>query len=149
MTQEIIIPKNLNEVDAAIFLVKVSDQANAMSRELLFRINNEKLWQDRFSSWNEFVESPEGLGKSASWASKQLSIHDCYYGKVSQRKLESIDSERLYLAIRLPGTPEEKLTKAELWGRSEIRDQLASTSEGDCQHDCEHVTLCSRCSRRV
>ena len=146
--QEIIVPNNLNEVDAAIFLVKVGDKANAMSRELLWKINDQKLWQDKFSCWGEFVESPEGLGKSQSWASKQLSVFSHYAGKVSQIKMETIDNERLYLAMRLPGTPEEQVQRAELWDRQQIKQELASKDGKDCDHPVT-IKICADCHARV
>lgn len=148
---DIIVPQGLNELDATIFLVKLSDRASAMSRELLWRIQESKAWESRFSSWNEFVESSDGLGKSASWASKQITVHKHYVidGKVSHAKLENIDNERLYLAIKLPMSPEEQVVRAETWGRSEIKAELASKGGADCSHDCEHVTICTRCHSRV
>jgi len=148
---EITVPVGLNELDACIFLVKLSDKASSMSRELLYRLQETRHWESRFSSWNEFVESSDGLGKSAGWASKQLAVHKHYIieGKVSHAKLENIDNERLYLAIKLPMSPEEQVIRAETWGRSEIKAELASNGGADCSHDCEHVTICTRCHARV
>lgn len=148
---EIVVPQPMSEVDAAIFLVRASDKASSMTRELLYRIKSQNLSEGRFSSFKEFVESPDGLGKTYSWAVKQIKVYEHYVlqGGIPQFELENIDNERLYLAKQLPESVNAQLEKAQSLSRSEIRDELASTPEADCQHGYPTVTICSHCNKRV
>ena len=149
MTKEIIIPAGISDLDASIFLTRLKDKATGLSREYICKVRDSGSWSERFSSWTEYVESPDGLGKSKGYVSRLTQVHDHFFGKVSHEKLEKIDNDCLYYSMRLNGTPEKQLASAELLTRRQIQDELASTPAGDCQHDCEHITICSRCSRRV
>lgn len=154
MSNPIKVPANLNEVDAAIFLVKVSEQANSMTRELLWKIREEKLYEGRFMNFTEFVESPEGLGKSASWASKMCAVHEyyCLQGKVAADQLEEVENEKLYLAMNIKGyTPEQKATRAKSWTRQDIKDETREQEHGICEHTGAYETFrkCLDCGKFV
>lgn len=117
--------------------------------EYLYLISKGNLYEGAYSSFGEFVE--QGCQISQGMSSKLIKVYEYYVvnGGLSHAKLTEIDSEKLYLALNLPGTPEEKMVRAETWTRSEIRQELASKDGVDCTHDCPHVTICSSCNARV
>lgn len=149
MTQEITVPQNLSEIDALIYLVRISDKAENLTRAGLYKVSQDKLWEDRFSSWAEFVESADGLNKSQSWASKHLAIHEYYTleGGLSPEQLEGSATESLYLARELPGTPEEKVAMARTLSRREIK-QTKNENEGH-EHQGETYSVWKCCGMRV
>lgn len=150
--QTITVPKELTDVDKAIYLVRLSDKASGASRELLYKVFTEKTWQDRFSSWGDFVESKDGLSKSQGWASKQLKVHTvfCIEGGKSPKEIEGIDNEVLYLSTNLQGTVDEKLVRAETWSRADMKKEIASKDGVDCTHpEDKRITICSCCNARV
>ncbi len=117
----------------------------------LYKIQEEKLWEGKYSSFGEFVE--QGCGISEAFASKLVKVYRYYHIEhgLSPRKLEAIDTEKAYMAINLNGNPEHKLLKAQEWNRQELKDELASGPNGE---DCEHKVLvvkhfCKACSRAV
>ena len=115
----------------------------------LYEISEKKLWEEGgYGSFGEFCEGSCGI--SASFGSKLVKVYEHFVvnGKLSQRKLGSVDAEKLYLATSLPGTPDKQLVKAETWTRQEIRDELASGENGDCGHE-EKIMICKRCGKRV
>ena len=106
-----------------------------------------KLWQDNFSSFGEFVEQECQI--SQSFASKLIAVYNHYLvsGGVSQRNLEGVDAEKLYLALKLPGSPEEQLTKAKTLSRGELKQQKEFEETGE---ECKHTTLiCAKCHAKV
>lgn len=119
--------------------------------KLLHRIYEENYWEGQYSSFGEYVETECQLSKG--YASKLLQAWQYYVvdGGVSPRNLESVDAEKLYLALRLPdGTPEEKLVKAREWSRDDFRAELHSKDGVDCSHPEEkQVTICGICQKRV
>ena len=120
MTNSLSIPKELDDLDKAVFLVNLSDKAVSATRALLYKIFEEKSWAGRYSSWAEFVES--GLAKSQSWASKQLAVHEYFTlkGGIPEEQLE-LDTERLYMSSKLEGTPQQNLSRAKVLSRAELR----------------------------
>lgn len=117
--------------------------------EYLYLISKGNLYEGAYSSFGEFVE--QGCQISQGMASKLIKVYEYYVvnGGLERTKLNEIDSEKLYLALNLPGTPEEKMVRAETWTRQEIKAELASKDGVDCTHDCPHVTICSSCNARV
>jgi hypothetical protein len=149
--QEITVPKGLSEVDTAIFLVRFADRATAMTRELLWKINEDELWKEKFSSFDEFVESPEGLDKSRGWASKNLAVYKFFVLEhgFTREQLEGIDNERLYLARALPGSPEKVLQQAIALSRGELKDEVRDSAYGVHDHSLgeERWGRCSKCGK--
>lgn len=143
MNTDIIIPQNLGDIDKLIYLVRVSDRADSLTREGLHKVFIEEGWKGRFSSWGEFVSSPDGLNKSESWASKHLAIYKHYVleGGLSQAKLESAATESLYLARLLPGSVIEQLSAASTLSRNELR---LEKNDAD-PHEPEYDTICTIC----
>lgn len=115
----------------------------------LFIIQESKLWEGKYSSFGEFVET--GCGISEAFASKLVKVYRYYHieNGLSPRKLQEIDTEKAYMAINLNGQPEHKLLKAAEWNRQELKDALAEGPNGE---ECSHKVLiikhqCKACSR--
>lgn len=121
---ELTVPQGLNEVDALIYLARIGDKVENLTREGLWKVSQDKLWEGRFSSWAEFVESAEGLNKSQGWASKHIAIHEFYTleGGLLPEQLEGAATESLYMARALPGSPEEKVAMARSLSRRELKE---------------------------
>ena len=136
-------------LELAVFCFQGARRNIVAGMSYLYQVDKENLWEGKYSSFSEFVEQDCQLSKG--YASKLVQAWEHYVitGGVSEYKLQDIDAEKLYLAMRLPVAPEQQVIRAGLWSRSELKQELASTPEGDCQHDCEHITICSRCSKRV
>lgn len=96
--------------------------------------------------WGDLIRDEFDI--SESFASKLMSIHKALVveGGISPAKLEAIDSEKLYLSLKLEGTPEEKVEKARLLTRREIRQE--SVDDGHV-HSGETVTIHKCCGLRV
>ncbi len=142
MSTEIVVPKELEDVDRAIFLVRLSDKAVSATREILYKIFAAKSWEGKYSSWGEFIES--GLGKSQGWATKQIKVHEYFtlLGGIAPEELE-LDTEKLYMASRLAGTPEENKQKAITLNRQELR--LEGNESETTSHEPEWITYCKVC----
>ena len=116
---------------------------------LLYRVEKEELWrQSGCNSFSEYVETE--LLISRSQASKLLASYERFVveGGVSTSKLAQISPETLYLSTKLPGSLTEQLTKAETWTVREMRDELASNGETDCQH-LNPIRICGTCHKRL
>lgn len=146
-TSLIEVPAELSDVDKLIYLVRLSDKADSLTREGLYKVFEEKSWESKFSSWGEFVSSPDGLNKSESWASKRLGVHEHYTieGGVSQDKLIGIPNESLYLAKFVKGTVEEQLAIANTLNRAEIKE---ARIDGGHIHGEETVEIYKCCGMR-
>lgn len=96
-------------------------------------------------NWGSFLQ--ETFDISESFASKLMTIHRVLVleGGVSQDKLEGIDHEKLYLAARLEGTPEENIEKARTLTRRELKEE----KNDDSPHEHEAITICKHCSIRL
>lgn len=106
-------------------------------------------WQERFDTWGEFVESPEGLGISQGFASKLLTVHRTYLleGGMDENAIAGIDYERLYAARSLPGTPEEKVAMAKTLTRRELKE-TKNEAEGH-EHSGKTYQIHACCGIRV
>lgn len=116
---------------------------------LLYQIDQEKLWEGNYDSFGEFVEQDCQL--SQGYASKLIQSWKFYVvdGGLSQRKLEGVDAEKLYLALKLPeGTPEKRLIQAQTLSRQELRAELTEKDGVDCQHE-KTITICASCHKRL
>ena len=140
---------SVNILDEAARLFTAARVNLIAGTELLWKIREEKMWEGSFSSFSEYLNSECQI--SDGQASKLLKSYEYFvitHG-FGQDKIAGVDFEKLYLSTSLPFEPEGQLLRAKEWTRQEIRDQLSSGPEGDCKHDCPHVEICSRCSRRV
>lgn len=118
---------------------------------LLYKINEERLWEGKYSSFGEYVETECQI--SGAWASKLTQLWKFYVidGGVPKKRLVGIDYDKLYLAAKLPrGTIEQRLVRAREWNRQELRAELAIIDGKECEHPEERrVTLCGVCGKRV
>jgi hypothetical protein len=115
---------------------------------LLHEISTKGLWKGEYGSFGEYLERECQI--SQSFAAKLIKVYDTYaiQGQVSPEKLKEIDSEKLYLAIGLPGSAGDRLARAETLSRSELKAELASDENGDCQHE-SIINICAACHARV
>lgn len=116
--------------------------------KLLYQIQEHKLFEGRFDSFGEYVE--QELQISQSFAAKLCKAFHFYAieGGYSIKELQGIDSEKLYLSMNLPGNTEEKLEKAKLLSRSEIKAELGVREGRECEH-LTKITICANCHLRV
>jgi hypothetical protein len=98
------------------------------------------------TDWGDMIRDEFDI--SESFASKLISIHKAFVidGGISQEKLEGIDGEKLYLALKLEGTPEEKIAKAATLTRREIREERVDDGH---EHSGETVVIHKCCGMRV
>lgn len=118
---------------------------------MLYQIQENNLWEGKYSSFTEYVEQECQLSKG--YASKLLQAWKFYVidGGVLQAKLAGIDPDKLYFALRLPtGTVEQRLVKAREWNRDDLRAELSTVDGEECKHpEDKRVTICGICSKRV
>jgi hypothetical protein len=97
------------------------------------------------TNWGDMIRDEFDI--SESFASKLMSIHKAFVldGGISQEKLEGIDGEKLYLAMKLEGTAEEKLAKASTLTRRDLKEER----NDEKPHEHEPITLCKICSLRL
>lgn len=115
---------------------------------LLYKIREEKLYEGKYSSFGAYCE--EECQISQSFAAKLCQVYQHYViaGKISPSVLRGVDTERLYLALRLPGEAEAQFTHAQTWSRSEIKAELASGGGAECTHP-STIEICVRCHARI
>lgn len=84
---------------------------------------------------------------SESFASKLMQIHKILVveGGISPAKLEAIDSEKLYLSLKLEGSAEEKVTKAQMLTRRDLREERVDDGH---VHSGEKVHIWKCCGMR-
>ena len=147
MSTEITIPEGLNDLDKSIYVARHLGQVMDILRPLVYAVYEKELWRQRFSSFGEYVESPEGLGMSQGYASKLKQTHEYYVieNNVDPKLLSGIDNERLYAATKLPGTPEQQVEMARVLSRREIKE-----TRNDAEpHEHEPVLMCGKCHLRL
>lgn len=115
---------------------------------LLHEIREKRLYDGRYASFGEYVEQECQI--SQSFAAKLCKVYEHYViqGGVARAQLKEVDSEKLYLAISLPGTPDFQAVRAQTWSRAEIKAELASNGGEECLHT-EQVTICAHCHKRI
>ena len=115
---------------------------------ILHKISEEKLWEGTYSSFSEYLQ--EACQISDSLASKLIRVYTYFVleGKVSQRKIEGVDLEKLYLAIHLPAPIAKQLASASTLSRSELKQELYESKNGECENHIP-LTICSRCHIRL
>lgn len=112
---------------------------------VLYDVQLGKEWEAVASSFGEYVESE--LQISQSFASKLLTTykHYCIDANLSQDKIKGIDYEKLYLAAKTEGTPEEQLAKARVLTRRELKEERNDEEP----HEHIPVNICKVCSVRL
>lgn len=114
---------------------------------MLNEIEQTGAWELHYSSFGEYIESECQMSRSA--ASKLLQTYKFYVldNKFPPSELENVSHESLYSALRLPGTAEEKLVKAQTLSRSELRTELKDPDE-KCLHE-DSYKICTACHKRI
>ena len=87
----------------------------------------------------------EELELSQSACSKYLSVAGYFAEKYQPEEIGPTDIEKLYLAAKLPGTPEENLSRAKTWSREDFKSENAETLG---EHTPTWVTYCDDCKVR-
>lgn len=97
------------------------------------------------TDWRDFLRDEFDIGES--FASKLMSIHRVLVveGGISQEKLEGIDGEKLYLALKLEGTAEEKVAKAATLTRRDLKEERVDDGH---IHSGEKVQIWKCCGMR-
>lgn len=134
---ELTLPKD--PVEASIILVRKIDGAVDLLRPLVYEVWEKELWRGRFSSFGEYIESPEGLNKSQGYASKLKTVEQ--FRLESGQDVSGIDHEVMYLAIKSGGTPEEIIAKAKTLNRTELKQTRAENDS----HPFEENPNCKKC----
>lgn len=118
--------KELSILDRTIYLARHIDSAVSVLRPLVYQVFAEKLWEGRFSSFGEYVESPDGLNKSQGYGSKLKSTEKWRIESgTTEAEIAGIDNEVLYYAIKSGGDKEEILAKARTLNRDELKQERA------------------------
>lgn len=132
-----------NALDQSIALAKQYTQIVEQLRPLVYEVYTKELWRGRFSSFSEYVESPDGLNRSQGYASKLRQVEQFRLDSgLSEQDIRGIDYESLYLAIKTGGTAEEVVAKAKTLTRAELRATREDTNP--CPHE-NHGDTCWDC----
>lgn len=129
-------------LEASIILVRKIDGAVDLLRPLVYEVWEKELWKGRFSSFGEYVESPDGLNKSQGYASKLKTVEQ--FRLESGQDVSGIDYEAMYLSIKSGGTPEEIVSKAKTLTRAELRQERNDLND----HTHEWIQICKHCQVR-
>lgn len=101
---------------------------------------------DASVNWGDLLRDEFDI--SESFASKLMSIYKGFVveGGMPREALEGIDSEKLYLALKLDGTAEEKIAKAQTLTRRDLREERVDDGH---VHSGETVLIHKCCGMRV
>lgn len=132
---------NILEVCKQKFLEARGKVADAMP--LLWEIMEKNLWEDRYSSFGEYCDACE---ISRSFASRLATVHHHYTIEGGISRLNDVDPDKLYLAIKLTGSPQEQLAKAASLSRAELKEQTVFEKTGE-EHTCSPI--CRTCHRSM
>lgn len=127
MNTSISIPKDLSVLEKSIYLARHIGTAMDVLRPLVYRVFAENLWEEKFSTFSEYIESPEGLNLHQSYGSKLKTTHQHYVidGGATEEELQGIALESLYLAAKTEGTIQEQIARARTLTRDEIKQTRA------------------------
>lgn len=134
------------ELSTTALIAQTKDLLNAVrGSSIKIGENLYNIKQQVKTDWGDFLRDEFDI--SEGFASKLMSIHKAFVleGGISQAKLEGIDGEKLYLALKLEGTPEEKIEKARLLTRRELKE----SRNDEEPHEHEPITICRKCSLRL
>jgi hypothetical protein len=120
----------------------------ALGTKLLWEIKENELWKGDSESYSEFCEMTLGISKS--FASKLTTNWNHYVieGKLNEEQIAGIDSEKLYLATKLPESVELQLSIAAGNSRRDLNARLKNDGK-QCEHLNEPIMICPDCGSRV
>lgn len=132
-------------VDNCIEAFTSARVAIADALQMLWEVHANGYWSSKYSSWTEFCE--DGLKISHSTASQYVKVYDHYVaqGGLAANELRKADLTKLYLATSTAGSAKDQYSRALTLSRSDLRDQRKE----DDGHECEAVTLCKHCGKRM
>lgn len=137
---------NMAPLEKSIFLARHITHAIDVLRPLVYQVYKNELWKGKFSSFAEYVESPEGLGKSQGYINRLRQVEQFRIDSgFSPEQLQGIDHESVYLALKSGGTPEEIVQKAKTLTRAELRAEREETKD----HVHEAINICKTCGIRL
>lgn len=137
----------MNELTSPL-IQQTKDLLNAVrgsSIKIGENLHNLKTQLPEDTNWADFIRDEFDI--SESFASKLMTVFKAFVleGGVSQERLEGIDSEKLYLAAKLEGTPDEKIAKASTLTRRELKEERNDEEP----HEHIPVSICKTCSIRL
>lgn len=96
-------------------------------------------WKGEHESFPKYCQEEFELSQSST--SKYLAIADYFSQKYLPEEIGPVDIEKLYQAAKLPGTPEENLSRAKTWSRDDFKQNKSETEP----HPFERVCYCKVC----
>lgn len=114
---------------------------------MLHRIFNDKLYKDKYDTFEQYVE--EECQIKPSFASKLITVHQAWVVErgVSPLKLQGTDIEKLYLGRELEGETEKVLAKVQTLSRDDLKAELREEKDPCTTH--KPVTFCEICRIRL
>lgn len=114
--------------------------------ELLYAVRDSGAWKEAgYESFTAFVEQECRMDRGQ--ASKILTVYEHYViqGGVEPTQLELMNPERLYLARKTGGTVDHQISKAKTLTVRELREE----QKDEDGHECEPITICKHCGKRL
>jgi len=138
-----------NYLRETVDLVKQIDTRALELGARLYRIKEERMWEDEHDSFMEFVDT---TGLKRSFVSMLTTVHRVYvvdHG-VQVPELAQAGYSKLYDAMPLLDDEDAKtvVNKAKMLSLSEIREEVRDEKHPECSHE-ETVRICSACHKRV
>ena len=112
---------------------------------LLYVIREKELFLGQYNDFSEYVEDACQMDKSQASRLLKVYEHFCIQNSVEPAQLESVNPERLYVALSLPGSIESQITKARTLTRSELRAE----KNDEEPHEHTPISICSTCHIRI
>ncbi len=151
-----LIPEDLSVLETTIVLSRNIDSAIEVLRPLVYKVFAENLWEGKFSSFSEYVESPEGLNKSQGYGSRLKNVEEHYIikGGATHEQIAGIDDYCLYEARKITkfkqpdgtyrdATIEDQIAIAKTLNRKEIKQTLVD--QDATPHTPTWITYCDTC----
>jgi hypothetical protein len=135
----------MNQLEKTKKLFENVRSSIVQAMQALHKVKESEQWKEVAPTFGEYVE--QELGISQGFASKLLGNNQTYLleGQVSPEKLAGIDYEKLYMARNLPGSLEERIEKARLLSRRELREE----KNDEVEHAHEAISICKTCHIRL
>lgn len=140
----------LNYCEETIELVHNIEEAFLSLGERLYKIRNEKMWEGRWDSYDDFLMD---IKISRARESKLVSIYEKYVleYKIEPEKLAKVNWSNLYTmlpAVKDKKSAEEWVEKGSVMFRKDIEDEVREVKRGGpCEHEFERIVLdkCTKC----
>jgi len=141
---------NTNEMNTEITLVEelIEETRGLLTRgkELLVKVayNLHTLresgeWKGEYETFPKYCQEVFELSQSST--SKYMAVAEYFSAKFLPEDIGPVAMENLYLSTKLPGSPEENLSKARTWSRDEFKQEKNEVAP----HAFMKVCYCSVC----